>query len=45
MFHESKMCSKTMFTVNSLKCNFHLCQSKLSNLQHSNSYDFWICKG
>jgi len=23
LFHESKMCSSTMFTVNSLKCNFH----------------------
>jgi len=27
------------------KCNFTLSQSTLSNLCHSNSYDFWICKG
>jgi len=27
-----------------LNAIFTLCQSTLSNLWHSNSYDFWICK-
>jgi len=40
-----------MFTVNSLHIlwnldvTYTLCQSTLSNLWHSNSYDIWICKG
>jgi len=46
LFHESKICSITMFIVNSrhiswnLNATFTLCQSTLSNLWHSNSYDF-----
>jgi len=40
-----------MFTVNSLhiwwnfSAIFTLCQSSLSDVWHSNSHDFWICKG
>jgi len=50
-FHESKICSIAVFIVNSLhisrnlNATFTLCQSTLSNLWHSNSYGFWICKG
>jgi len=52
LFHvKSKICSITMFIVNSLHVSWNLhatstlCQSTLSNLWHFNSYDFWICKG
>jgi len=46
LFHESKICSTTMFIVNSLHMSWNLnatstlCQSTLSNLWHSNSCDF-----
>jgi len=51
LFHESKMCSVTTFTVNSLyiwwnsNAIFTLCQYTLSNVWHSNYFEFWISKG